>query len=59
MTQRYELKQKAIAYKRLLSDEALSHLPDFNIRLKVLRQLKYIDEDSTVLLKGRVACEVR
>ena len=41
-----------------ISDQNLDLIPDYEQRLDVLRDLKFIDENSTVLLKGRVACEV-
>lgn len=44
--------------KLMLSDQNLELLPDYEQRVDVLKQLKFIDDNSTVLLKGRVACEV-
>lgn len=44
--------------KMMLSDQNLELLPDYEQRVAVLKELQFIDEDSTVLLKGRVACEV-
>ncbi|KDQ12068.1 hypothetical protein BOTBODRAFT_189538 [Botryobasidium botryosum FD-172 SS1] len=44
--------------KLALSDQNLELLPDYEQRIDVLKELKYIDENSTVLLKGRVACEI-
>jgi len=44
--------------KMALSDQNLELLPDYEQRTAVLKELQYIDEASTVLLKGRVACEV-
>lgn len=41
-----------------LSDQNLELLPDYHQRIEVLRQLNYIDENGTVQLKGRVACEI-
>lgn len=41
-----------------ISDQNLELIPDYEQRLDVLRDLRFIDENSTVLLKGRVACEV-
>lgn len=44
---------------RLSSDENLELLPDYNQRVQVLKTLRYIDPiTESVLLKGRVACEV-
>ena len=44
--------------KSLLSDENLFLLTEYQDMLKVLKALDYIDDKETVLLKGRVACEV-
>lgn len=47
-----------IQLKLKLSDQNLELLPDYESRVDVLKRLKFIDDNSTVLLKGRVACEV-
>ncbi|XP_013171008.1 PREDICTED: helicase SKI2W [Papilio xuthus] len=55
----YERKQaerKRDKYKLLLSFENLALYPDYQRRLLVLRELNYIDEHDSVILKGRVAC---
>jgi antiviral helicase SKI2 len=44
--------------KLAISDQNLELIPDYEQRIEVLKELKFIDENSTVLLKGRVACEV-
>jgi antiviral helicase SKI2 len=44
--------------KMAISNQNLELLPDYEQRIDVLKDLKFIDENSTVLLKGRVACEV-
>ena len=44
--------------KEAISDQNLELIPDYEQRIGVLKELKFIDENSTVLLKGRVACEV-
>ena len=44
--------------KLALSDQNLELLPDYESRVELLKRLKFIDDNSTVLLKGRVACEV-
>ena len=41
-----------------LSDDSLRLLPEYQQRVNVLKLLRYIDADSAVQLKGRVACEV-
>lgn len=43
--------------KEAISDQNLELIPDYEQRVGVLQELKFIDENSTVLLKGRVACE--
>ncbi|KAK6453774.1 NUC185 domain-containing protein [Scheffersomyces xylosifermentans] len=51
--------EKEIAkIQRMISDENLDLLPDYEQRLEVLRDLGYIDKHNNVVLKGRVACEV-
>lgn len=42
----------------LMSEASLTHLPDYHHRIEVLRLLRYIDNNNTVQLKGRVACEM-
>uniref|UniRef100_A0AAR2L9J9 SKI2 homolog, superkiller viralicidic activity 2-like n=1 Tax=Pygocentrus nattereri TaxID=42514 RepID=A0AAR2L9J9_PYGNA len=42
----------------LVSDLSLTLLPEYNQRIKVLKELKYIDESDAVQLKGRVACQI-
>lgn len=41
-----------------LSEQNLELLPDYEARIEVLKDLQFIDDNSTVLIKGRVACEV-
>lgn len=43
--------------KHLLSNESLQLFPDFLQRKSVLHSLGYVDENETVKVKGRVACE--
>ena len=42
-----------------ISEQNLELLPEYEQRIAVLQDLAFIDANSTVLLKGRVACEVR
>ncbi|KAI7863702.1 NUC185 domain-containing protein [Spinellus fusiger] len=44
--------------KMIISDQNLELLPDYYQRVNVLKQMQYIDEQGTVQLKGRVACEI-
>lgn len=53
-----ELGAKLDELKLLISDQNLELLPEYEQRLHVLKLLKYTDENGTVQLKGRVACEV-
>lgn len=52
------LREKVDLLRHLLSNESLQLFPDFLQRKKVLQRLGYIDENDTVAMKGRVACEV-
>ncbi|KAH9825135.1 NUC185 domain-containing protein [Melampsora americana] len=52
------LKARLATLRMTLSDQNLELLPDYEARIAVLKELKFIDERSTVLLKGRVACEI-
>ncbi|KAK7686619.1 hypothetical protein QCA50_010219 [Cerrena zonata] len=44
--------------KDAISEQNLELIPDYEQRIEVLQELKFIDDNSTVLLKGRVACEI-
>ncbi|MBW0502408.1 hypothetical protein O181_042123 [Austropuccinia psidii MF-1] len=50
--------QRISLLKASLSDQNLELLPGYESRLEVLKELKFIDDRATVLLKGRVACEI-
>ncbi|KAL5012765.1 hypothetical protein ScPMuIL_011316 [Solemya velum] len=52
------LKDEYNRLQYLLSDQSLSLLPEYQQRVQVLKALRYIDENNTVQLKGRVACEI-
>ncbi|KAH8099717.1 antiviral helicase [Cristinia sonorae] len=52
------LKENIANLKLAISDQNLELIPDYEQRIEVLQELKFIDENSTVLLKGRVACEI-
>lgn len=41
-----------------MSDQNLQLLPDYQQRISALKELKFIDGNLNVELKGRVACEV-
>ena len=53
------IKENISQLRQLMSDQNLQLLPDYEQRLQVLKDLGFIDDSSRVLLKGKVACEVR
>jgi len=52
------LKQNLAELRLAISEQNLELIPDYEQRVEVLKELRFIDENSTVLLKGRVACEI-
>lgn len=52
------IKEHIDSLKMLMSDQNLSLLPDYQQRTEVLKDLGFIDEESRVQLKGKVACEI-
>lgn len=52
------LRRDVETLRHLLSNESLQLFPDFLQRKALLRTLNYIDDNDTVYVKGRVACEV-
>ncbi|KAI8601786.1 NUC185 domain-containing protein [Dissophora ornata] len=57
--QERELQYKLEELQRTISDQNLELLPDYHQRVAILKELNYLDpESSTVQLKGRVACEI-
>ena len=44
--------------KYLMSEESLQLHPEYQMRIDVLKSLGYIEENKTVTLKGRIACEM-
>ncbi len=52
------LRSRVSTLRKLLSNESLQLFPDFLQRKALLQSLGYVDENDTVCLKGRVACEV-
>lgn len=53
-----ELQRSIASLQRLISDENLELLPDYEQRLAVLHELGFINDNNSVVLKGRVACEI-
>jgi antiviral helicase SKI2 len=54
----WQIKENISALKQLMSDQNLQLLPDYEQRIQVLKDLGFVDEQSRVQLKGKVACEV-
>ncbi|KAK4547703.1 hypothetical protein LTR36_000661 [Oleoguttula mirabilis] len=52
------IKDKIDSIRQLMSDQNLQLLPDYQQRINVLKDLGFIDENSRVELKGKVACEI-
>lgn len=52
------IKENISQLRQLMSDQNLQLLPDYEQRIAVLKDLGFIDENSRVELKGKVACEV-
>ncbi|KAL8714998.1 MAG: hypothetical protein Q9220_000955 [cf. Caloplaca sp. 1 TL-2023] len=52
------IKENIVQLRQLMSDQNLQLLPDYEQRIAVLKDLDFIDADSRVQLKGKVACEV-
>ncbi|XP_035903826.1 helicase SKI2W [Anopheles stephensi] len=53
-----QLERKLDELKYQASYESMSLYPDYQRKLQVLQELKYIDEMQQVAMKGRVACEM-
>ncbi|TEB38714.1 translation repressor [Coprinellus micaceus] len=58
MHQRKVLQTQISQLRLALSEQNLELIPDYEQRISVLKDLKFIDDNSTVQLKGRVACEI-
>ncbi|GAB1739220.1 hypothetical protein NU219Hw_g3969t1 [Hortaea werneckii] len=52
------IKDKIDSIRQLMSDQNLQLLPDYQQRINVLKDLGFIDDNSRVELKGKVACEI-
>jgi len=52
------IKENIASLRQLMSDQNLQLLPDYEQRINVLKDLGFIDDNSRVELKGKVACEV-
>jgi antiviral helicase SKI2 len=52
------IRDKIDSIRQLMSDQNLQLLPDYEQRICVLKELGFIDEQTRVELKGKVACEI-
>lgn len=52
------IKENISQLRQLMSDQNLQLLPDYEQRIEVLKDLGFVDQNSRVELKGKVACEV-
>ncbi|KAF8140636.1 ATP-dependent RNA helicase [Boletus edulis] len=52
------LRSRIAALKEAISEQNLELIPEYEQRIQVLRELNFINENQTVQLKGRVACEI-
>jgi len=58
MGNKASLKNNISLLKHSVSEDSLALMPDFQARIQVLLTMGYIDDDRSVLLKGRVAREI-
>ncbi|KAJ5346525.1 hypothetical protein N7541_009007 [Penicillium brevicompactum] len=54
----WQIKENITQLKQLMSDQNLQLLPDYEQRIQVLKELGFVDDQSRVQLKGKVACEI-
>ncbi|RYP13888.1 hypothetical protein DL765_006676 [Monosporascus sp. GIB2] len=52
------IKEHISSLRQALSDQNLQLLPDYEQRIQVLKDLSFIDADTRIQLKGKVACEI-
>ncbi|KAI1111621.1 DSHCT domain-containing protein [Nemania sp. NC0429] len=52
------IKEHISSLRQALSDQNLQLLPDYEQRIEVLKDLSFIDADTRIQLKGKVACEI-
>ncbi|KAI0111287.1 DSHCT domain-containing protein [Nemania sp. FL0031] len=52
------IKEHISSLRQALSDQNLQLLPDYEQRIEVLKDLSFVDADTRIQLKGKVACEI-
>jgi antiviral helicase SKI2 len=58
MHDQWIIKEKIDCIRHLMSNQNLQLLPDYKHLISVLKDLGFIDENSYMELKGKVACEI-
>jgi antiviral helicase SKI2 len=52
------IKEHISSLRQALSDQNLQLLPDYEQRIEVLKDLSFVDANTRIQLKGKVACEI-
>ncbi|KAI3327101.1 DSHCT domain-containing protein [Xylariaceae sp. AK1471] len=52
------IKEHISSLRQALSDQNLQLLPDYEQRIEVLKDLSFVDTNTRIQLKGKVACEI-
>ncbi|KAI2632903.1 DSHCT domain-containing protein [Xylaria nigripes] len=52
------IKEHISTLRQALSDQNLQLLPDYEQRIEVLKDLSFVDAETRIQLKGKVACEI-
>ncbi|KAI1086869.1 antiviral helicase [Rostrohypoxylon terebratum] len=52
------IKEHISSLRSALADQNLQLLPDYEQRIQVLKDLSFIDDETRIQLKGKVACEI-
>jgi antiviral helicase SKI2 len=52
------IREKISTLRASLADQNLQLLPDYEQRIQVLKDLSFIDDETRIQLKGKVACEI-
>eukprot|EP00871_Galdieria_phlegrea_P003118 jgi/Galph1/3807/GphlegSOOS_G2484.1 len=58
LDEQHRLLEKINSLQWMTSDESLQLMPDYAVRIQILRKLEFINEENVVQLKGRAACEI-
>uniref|UniRef100_A0A6T7WV57 ATP-dependent RNA helicase Ski2/MTR4 C-terminal domain-containing protein n=1 Tax=Pyramimonas obovata TaxID=1411642 RepID=A0A6T7WV57_9CHLO len=58
IAKRRQLAERVRELQYRMSDQALQQMPDYHMRVRVLQEMGYIDDEKVVQMKGRVMCEL-